>query len=203
MLLHHVRLQPDAHGVGLRAEARGITHTLDTLQGWNQVDGVIVGQELIVVAAVRGQRVHENLRRLALHHAHTDLVYLGREQGLSLRHTVLHIHGTHIRIQPLTEHDLNHGRARRCRTGDIVHALHTVDALLKRRHNGILHRLGISSRIGSHHHNVRRCDIRILLDRKRDQSDEAQQYDKDRDYRREYRALNKICKSHNLPASLT
>ena len=61
MLLHHVRIEPYTHGIGLRAEAGSIAHTLDTLQGRYQVNGIIVGQELVIVTTIRGQRIHKNL----------------------------------------------------------------------------------------------------------------------------------------------
>ena len=84
MLLHHIRLQPDTHGVGLHTRALHITHTLNTLQSRNDIDVGIVRQELVIVTTVRGQGIHDHLRRLTFHHRHTHTRYLGRQQGLSL-----------------------------------------------------------------------------------------------------------------------
>ena len=113
VLLHHVGFQPDAHRVGLQTGALYVAHTLNTLDGRNNVDVVVVGQELIVVATVGGQREHEHLRGLTLHDRHTDARYFGREQGLCLLHTVLHVDGTHVGVHALAEQHRNGCRTRR------------------------------------------------------------------------------------------
>ena len=104
VLLHHIGLQPYTHGVCFQTWAHHVAHTFDTLQGRNDVDVGIVGEELVVVLSVLGgQRVHDNLRSLSLHHCHADARYLGRQQCQSLRHAVLHVHRTHIGVGALTE----------------------------------------------------------------------------------------------------
>ncbi len=63
VLLHLVGLEPDAHGVSLRTGGVHVAHALDTLDGRYYVDVVVVGEKLVVVAAVgRCQRVHDHLR---------------------------------------------------------------------------------------------------------------------------------------------
>ena len=62
MLLHLVRLQPYTHGVGLHTGRLNITHAIDTLEGRNDVDVGIVGQEDVVVASVLGgKREHDDV----------------------------------------------------------------------------------------------------------------------------------------------
>ena len=198
VLLHHVGLQPDAHGVGLHTWRLHVAHTLNTLDGRNDIDIVIVGEELVVVASVAGEGEHHHLRGLALHDRHTNLSHLSRQQGLSLRNAVLHVDSTHVGIHALTEKNGDLCRTRRGRRRDIVHAFHTVDALFKRRDDRVLHRLGIGTRIAGPYNHGRRCNIGILLNRQREQSDETQQHKGDGNHRGEYRAFYKVRKSHCL-----
>ena len=196
VLLHHVGLQPDTHRVGLQTRRLHVTNTLNTLDGRDDVDVVVVRQELVVVATVRGQREHQHLRRLALRHRHTDARHLGRQQGLGLRHAVLHVDGTHIGVHALAEQHRELRRTGRGGRRDVVHAFHTVDAFFQRRDDGVLHRLGVSTRVTGPYGNGRRCYIGVLLDRQRHQPDEAQQDYQDGDHRREHRSFDKGCKSH-------
>ena len=196
ILLHHFRLQPDAHRVGLHTRALHVAHTLNTLDGGDDVDVVIVGQELIVVTAIAGEGEHHHLRRLTLHHRHTDASNLSRQQSLGLLHAVLHVHGTHIGVHALTEEDGQRCRTRRGRRRDIVHAFHTVDAFLQRHEHGVLYSFCIGTRIAGEDHDGRRSNVRILLNRQRGQSDETQQHNDDGDHRREHWAFDKCCKCH-------
>ena len=196
VLLHHVGLQPDAHGVGLQAGALHVAHALYALDGRHHVDVVVVGEELVVVASVRRQGEHDDLRRLALHHGHADARHLGGQQCLCLRDAVLHVDGTHVGVETLTEQDADLCRAGRSRRGHVVHALHTVDALLERCQHGVLHRLGIGTGIAGVDHHRGRCNVWVLLYRQRHQAYEAQQHDGDGDHRRQYWTLDKCCESH-------
>ena len=203
VLLHHVRFQPDTHRVSLQTRRHHITHTLNTLDGWNDIDIGVVRQELVVIATIGGQRVHDDLRRLSLRYRDTDLVYLGRQQGTGLRHTVLYVYGTHIGVGTLAEQHADLCRTRRGCRRDIVHALHTIDALFQRRDDRVLNGLCISTWVAGPDGHRRRCNIGILLNRQRHQSNETQQDDEDRNHRRQYRAFNKSCKSHNCNYQLS
>ena len=203
VLLHHVGFQPDAHGVGLQTGRLHVADTLNTLDGRDDVDVVIVGQELVVVATVTGQREHQHLRGLTLLHGDTDARHLGRQQGLGLLHAVLHVDSTHIRIHALAEQ-----HAELCRTGtgcrrDVVHTFHTVDALFQWCDDRVLHGLRIGTRIAGPHRYRRRRDVGVLLNRQRHQADETQQDDEDRNHRRQHWAFDKCCKSHILLTSFT
>ena len=173
VLFHHLRLQPDAHRVGLHARRHHVAHALYTLDGRNDVDVRIVGQELVVVASVARQGEHHHLRGLTLHHRDTNLRHLSGQQGLSLLHAVLYVDGTHVGVHALTEEDAQTGRSAGCRRRDVVHALHTVDTLFQRHEHGVLHRLGIGTRIAGEDDYRRRCDVWILLDRQCGQTYEA------------------------------
>ncbi len=150
VLLHLVRLEPDTHRIAGSRRRADITHTVDTLEQRHDVDVVVVGHELVVVTSVvRGEGIHHHVRGLTLRHCDTYLGDLSREQCLSLRHTVLHVHGSHIRIGALLEVDRDHGHTIvSSRRGHVSHVLHTVDTLLQGDHNRFHHRLGISTRIG-------------------------------------------------------
>ena len=111
-----------------------ITHTIDTLQLRNDVDQGIVGNKLVVVTAiVCSQSEHDDVGTLSLGNGDTHLGNLGRQQRLRLRHTVLYVDRSHIRVRTLLEvnGDLSKTRVRR-RRGHISHVLHTVDTLLQR-----------------------------------------------------------------------
>ena len=118
---------------------------------------------------------------------------------MRLADAVLHVDGSHVRVGALLEIHCNHTRTvvggLRSHVG---HVLHTIDALLKRRNNGVQHRLCIGTSIGGLHRNGRRRNIGVLLDRQRNDSDDTQQHEEDGDHRREHRALYKVCKCHLL-----
>ena len=80
VLLHHVGLQPDTHRISLYTRALHVAHTLDTLDGWDNINIAVVGEELVVIASVGGQGEHHHLRRLALHDRDTDTCHLGRQK---------------------------------------------------------------------------------------------------------------------------
>ena len=198
VLLHHVGLQPDAHRVGLHTGALHVAHALDTLDGRNNIDIVIVRQELVVVAPVAGQGEHHHLRGLALHHRHADARHLGRQQRLCLLHAVLHVHGAHVGVHALAEEDADAGRAAGGRRAHVVHAFHTVDALLQGCQHGVLHRLGVGTRIAGEDHDGGRRNIGILLNGQRGQADETQNDDEDGNHRRQHWPFDKCCKCHTL-----
>ena len=199
VLLHLLRLQPDAHGISLHTRCLHITDSADTLQHRHDVDVVIVRQELVVISTVvRRQRVHDHIGGLSFRYRHTHSRHLCRQQCLCLRHTVLHIDGSHVRVRPLFEVDRNHSRTVVCGGRlHIGHVLHTVDTLLQRRDDRVQYRLGISTLIRGHDGNRRRGDIRIPLDGQRHQSNRTQKYEEDGYNRREYRSFDKIRKCHN------
>ena len=195
-LLHLLWLQPDTHRVVTGRRALHITHTIDTLQLRNDVDQGVVGNKLVVVTAiVCSQSEHDYVGTLTLGYGDTHPGNLGRQQRLRLRHTVLYIDRSHIRVGTLLEvnGNLSETRVRR-RRGHIGHVLHTVDTLLQRSNDRVQHRLGICTRIGSSYRDGRRRDIRILLNRQRYQADDTQQDEEDGNHRRKYRALYKVCK---------
>ena len=94
------------HSVCLGTEALHRAHAIDTLQHRSDVDGIVVGQELLVILPLsRGKGIDKHLRCLALTGSHTHLHYLGRQKISGLTHTVLHVHGSHIRINTLLKID--------------------------------------------------------------------------------------------------
>ena len=130
VLRHHVGLEPDAHAVRV-AHLHHVAHALDTLDLRDDVDVKVIREEMLVILPVRTrQGVDLEEARLSLLCAHADARHLGREQPLSARHAVLHVHRGHVRIRPLLEIHRDRGRAAVCGRGRHVdHVLHAVDVL--------------------------------------------------------------------------
>ena len=85
----------------------------------------------------------------------------------------------------------------RCRR-NIGHVLHTVDGLLKRYDDTLLHGFGIRPGIGGCHLDRRRRDVRELLDRQFDKSNKTQQQYRHRDDDRKDRTFYKCLDYHTL-----
>ena len=75
------------------------------------VDLVVVGQELVVIASVlRREGEHYDVRCLLLGDGDTHPGNLSRQKGLGLAYTVLHVDGGHVGIRALLEIYCNRGR---------------------------------------------------------------------------------------------
>ena len=105
VLCHHIGLHPDAQGIGV-TECHHVAHTGDTHQARFQVDVDIVGHEVVVVLAVNASD-GSNLQDVALllHHLHAHLGHIGRQQGRSTAHAVLHVYGSNVGVGALFEID--------------------------------------------------------------------------------------------------
>ncbi|CDD83469.1 unknown [Bacteroides sp. CAG:462] len=180
ILSHHIRFQPNTHGV-VGTHRIGITDTVHTFDFRNQVDTGIVLQELNVVFVLLVIKREDHQHGcLALHCRHTHLSYLGRQESLSLCHTVLHVDLCHIRVCSLLEIYCNTCRAVVCSGRlHVHHVLHTVDLVFQRRDYRVQHRLGVGTRIVCAHRDRRRRNVRILGDRQGCQAYETQDYQQD------------------------
>ena len=62
ILLHLVGLKPYTHRIGLHTRRHHSTHTVDTLDGRDDVDVVVVGEELVVISSIlRCEGKHDNV----------------------------------------------------------------------------------------------------------------------------------------------
>ncbi len=191
ILGHHLGLEPYTHRV-VGTERHDVAHARHTLQLGNDIDlGIVVDKLHRVVARSVVERHHQKHRRLTLGCLHTHLSHLGGKQVESLRHTVLHVDGSHVGIKALLEIHCDVGRAGvgggRLHVG---HALGAVDRLLKRSYHGVEHSLGVGALICGRHAYRRRRYVGKLGHRQREEADQTQQHDEYRDYRRQHRAVN-------------
>ena len=168
---HHIRLQPNTHGV-IRTQHVRITYTMYTLHFRNQVNLRVILQKLRVITIVLGKyRKYQQHRVLALLGSHTNLRYLGRQQTLSHRHTVLHVDSRHIRVCSLRKINGNfRGTVIRGGRTHVHHVLNTIDLILQRRNHTIQYGLRVSTRISGSHRYGWRGDIRILGNRQGNQA---------------------------------
>ena len=180
VLRHLFGFHPDAHAV-VGSELLHVAHAADSLDAGLDVDFHVVVQELpveLVRGGIEGDALQFGL--LLLGRRHPDADHLGGQQAEGGRYAVLHVHGGHVRIGSLTEIDVYRGiSCVRCRRGNVVHVLHSVDGLLQRHDDGFLHSLGVRSRIICEYLHRRRGDIGILLHRQRCQRKDAHQHDDD------------------------
>ena len=192
VVCHGCRIEPDTHTVLVGKEYHA-TYSLDTLQLRFEVNLGVVGQELVVVTALRsGMKVdYLNHTVLTLDDRHSDTGHFGRQGTCRLCHTVLHEHGCHVGIHSLTEinHDF-HVTGVGCRRSDVVHVFHPVDGFFQRSNDRLLYRLGRCTRIGCHHHDGRRSNIWELFDGERLDTDHPHQNYHNGNNRRKYRPFN-------------
>ncbi len=199
VLRHHIGAHPDTHRV-VAAQHHHLPDTLNTQQFGFDVDVDIVAEEGLVVGVV-GRRHGEYLQhtRLPLECLHTYHLDLGRQLRRSRRNLVLYIHRSHIGVGALLEIDIYLRRTGvGCRGGHIGHILDTVDCLFERGDDGFLYRLGTGTIVLGHHHNGRWCDVGVLFDRERLQSDDTQQRNHNRYHCRQHRPLHKSLYVHIL-----
>jgi len=185
VLCHHIRFQPDTHGVVL-TEHGSITHTVYTLYFRNKVDVGIVLKEfdVVLVFLIVNGEYHQH-GCLSLLRSHTDFGYLGRQQTLSHGNAVLYVNGCHIRVCTLFEVNGNFGgTVIGCTGSHVHHVLHTVDLVFQRRNDRVQHRLGVGTLVSGAYRYRRWCNVRILGDRQRRQTNKSQDYYQDGDYRR-------------------
>ena len=194
VLCHYLRLEPYTHGI-VGAKRHYVADSLDTLQLGNDVDFHVVVQEFRRVARNRCRIDQCNTHkhgRLAFTCLDTYLVYFGWKKVCCCRYTVLHVYCCHVGVKTLLKIYVDGSRARiSCGRLHIGHALCTIDRFFQRGNNGVEHRGSIGTTIGGGNGDSRRCYIRILCHRQRGKADDTQKHYKNRDYRRQYRTVDK------------
>ena len=199
VLGHHVvgrqagGIQPDTHGVIAAAHDFHQAHAVDALQFAQDVDVGKVIDELLGMGAVRTEHVeiHQHaVHFLFRHHAGAD-DFFGQlvEHG---GHTVLHVHGGHVRVSAHLE--VNRGERHAvvgADGGHIGHAGHAVDGTLQRGGHGLRHDVGTGTRIAGRDRHGRRHDVRELRDGQRRDGECPEADDDDGQHSRKYRPSDK------------
>ena len=186
------RLEPDTHTV-VGTHHHGIADTGYTLEHGHHIYGHVVFDKFLrILVGFRIAVEHHQNRRLTFLGDYAYLVYLSGQEAGGFGHTVLHINGSHVGVSALLEIYCYLGRAVvGCRRHHIVHILGSVDLFLERSHYRVEHTLGIGACIGGGYTNCGRSDIRILLDREREKSEQTENHDEYRDNGRKHRAFYK------------
>ncbi len=190
ILRHDVGFQPYTHRI-VGTKGHGLADTGNTLDLRYDVDRHIVVDELgsVFVGVVIQSRYHEH-GALALLRNDTYLVDLGGKESRRLGHTVLHVHGSHVRVHALFEVNLDGGRTVvGCRRHHVIHVLGTVYLLLKRLDHRVQNRLGVGTRIGGADADGRWRDVGILLNRETHKTQQTEYHDEHRDNGREHRSV--------------
>lgn len=196
---YHLRLQPYTHGVVATHDVH-LAHAGYALQLWFHVYVEIVGEERLVVGALRTVKAEYHERAaLTFHRRHTHLCHLCRQQRRGRGHLVLHVHRRHVGVGALLEiNGYLRAAGVACRRGHVGHVLDTVYGFLQRHDHAFLHRLGICAAVCRGNAYGRRRDVRILFHRKRVKSYQSRhEYHNGYDHR-QYRAVYKFLKIHRL-----
>ena len=172
-ILQPLRIQPDAHAVGTRAQHLHLTHAGNTPQRILQIDQGVVGQKGLVVAIIVGIQT-DRLQDVGGHLADTDALLLhGVRQLRQLSvDQILHQTQRRIQIRADPEGDGQHvGAIRAAGRGHVQRILHAVDPLLDGNPDGLGDDFGAGPGIARNHLDGRRNDIGILRDRQVQQAD--------------------------------
>ena len=197
VLGHDFGFEPNAHRV-VGTKRHDVADTGDTLKHRHNVDFHVVVEEFLAVCAGSVDEGDTDKHRgLTFLSEDTDLIDFGGEEVGGLGYTVLDVDGRHVGVKALFESDGNGGRTGVCcGRCDVLHALGAVDRLFERSDDRVEHGLGVSAVVGRSNRNSRRRDVGILGNRQRNETDKTQKDDKNRNYRRKHRAVNKCIKLH-------
>jgi hypothetical protein len=187
-----LRVEPDAHRVVARTEQLDVAHAGDARQLVLDVQGGVVAQVQVVIAAVRRIQVdhHRDVGR-ALDRGDADLAHLFRQARQRALDAVLHGRFGLLDVGADLE---GHGQLQRAvrgvLRGHVEHVLDAVDLLFDRGGDGFRDHLRIRARVLGAHHHGRRHHFRILGNRQLEDRDEAGHEDDDRQHRREDRLVD-------------
>ena len=198
VLRHLLRVHPDTHAVDF-AHQLDIAHTGYALQTWLHVDIEIVGDEGIVVAvvgALQGNDAQHAL--LLLLHLHAQIEHLRGQVALGLLHTVLDADLCQVWVGSRSESNVDGGHAAAGgRRGDILHAFHTVDGLLKGCDHTFHHRLGTGSGVLRADGDNGRSNVWKLLHGQTEITHDASQQNEHREGTGEDRTCDKETTDHD------
>ena len=201
---HPVGVHPDPHRVLQIGQHLGLAHALNPGQRIADVDRGIVGQEHVVIGAVRRRQRHHQKHvggGLLRHHARGR--HLGRQGRHRLRHPVLHVDRGDVRIGSHLERDIERIAAivRGCGR-HVEHVVHPVHLRLDRRGHGIFDGFGAGAGIGGRHVDHRRADIGELRHRQHQIADCAHHRQHQRDHERQLGPVDEDRGKHGLSSRL-
>ena len=197
---HHLRIEPDAHGVVEGAELARVADPWQARQGVAQVDLHVVGEEEPVEGPLGRQQVDREQHVGGLL-AHRDplLDHLDRQGRLGQGHAVLDIDGGDIRVGADGEGDIQPIAARV--VAGRVHVQHVIDAVdlgLDGRGHSLGEDLGVGAGVEGLHRDLGRHDVRELGHRQDLDGDEAGDDDHQGDHHREARAVDEEGGKHGF-----
>jgi hypothetical protein len=162
-----IGFHPDAHRVVARSEDAHLAHTRDAIERVDDVDVRVVGEEERVVRLLRREQrddQHRNAGRLP--HRQAELVDLGRQVRLRLRHAVLQVDLIDVRVGVDVErHGQLHRAVVRVRGLHVEHVVHAVHLLLERRRDRLLDRERVGAGVRTGNDDLRRHDVGELRHR--------------------------------------
>ena len=190
---HPVDVQPDPHGIILRSKDDGIAHPFRTLDAVEHVDRGEIRQEQRILGGIVGRnRDHHQQRGRFLLRADAGARYLFGQRRHRQGDPVLHVDSVDIRIGAWGEGHLQGvAPVRSAGRLHVEHVADTDDLLLDRLGNRGFHDLGAGARVKRRHLNLRRHDIRQLLDWKLGQRNQTGHRDDNRDDQRKAGAADK------------
>ena len=144
-----VRVQPYTHRIVAATHDLHESHAVDALQLTQDIDIGEIIYEFLRMGTIRAHdvQVHQHTVHLLLRdHAGTD--HLFRKLIQHGGHTVLHIHGSYVRVGTDLEIDRSQGHTVvRTNRGHIGHSGHAVDGTLQRGRHRFRHHVGVRSGI--------------------------------------------------------
>ncbi len=194
-----VRIQPHPHRIGR-------TEHIDLADAGNAADRVlhVADQEIGNVHPLHApagvvQRNHHQRVALRLGHGHTLLLHFLRQAVDGLVDAVLHLYLGDIGVGALVEGDRDPRLPRR-RTGGgkIEQVVDALDLLFDHLGDAVFHRLCRRAGVVGGDVDLRRCDVRVLLDRQLGHRNRAERHDADRQYPGEYGAVDEEARQHAL-----
>ena len=192
IIMQSVGLEPDTHSILASTHNIDLAHTIYLRQTILQVYQCVVGQKLVIVSSITRQGIDHQKARIALACHHTLLNDRLRQLRGDRSHIILREDSIHIgRGANIKCHLHIHRAITRAGGLHIEHIAHAHHTLRQRGSNGVIHRHSISSHIVCRHLHHRRCNLRILLNRKVKECHHTQQSHRHSHRNGKHRASNK------------
>ena len=193
-----IRIHPDPHRVFPLPERHHIADSGNPRNLILDVDRHEVAQKKRIVRPFRrGQRDDQKHVRRLLLHDHPLLLHFRGQSGRRPVHAVLNIHRVGVAVRSDVEGRVDDRRSVvGGRGAHVEHPLDAVELCLDRLDDRVAHGGRVGSRIGRHHLNQRRRDVRILRHRKHLNRNRARQKKQQRDHHRKPRPFNEKTTDH-------